>query len=867
MTPPKLPLRFFRWFCHPELRDSIEGDLMELYRERAKTKGKKSADINLAIDVLLLFRPGIIGFVKKDYSLNYVMIQNNFKIAFRNLWKNKVSSSINILGLTTGIASCLFILLFIQNELSFDRFQENGSRIARVIMEYSFDGGSEVTKGNFTSTKVAPVFSRTFPEVEKAIRMTDVEMIVKHNDNLITEKSFLFADSSFFDAFHYELISGNISRALNGPNKVVLTESTAHRYFDNESPIGKILLMGPDARPYEVTAVIKDYPENSQIRFDMVGSFSSMHENQESTYFDANYTTYLLLRNEASIGSLQQKLHPFMEQESKGDGAKIRFYLEKFDQIHLHSEYGGFTPNTSITYLYILAAIALLILVIVCITYVNLSTAKSVDRAREVGIRKVSGAVKSQLFWQFIGESFVVCCLSVLVSFAATASLLPYFNLLVEKQLQLQNLLTAPFLLISFSIVLMVSLFAGGYPAIVLSRLQPAKVLKGVFRNTSSGKWVQPSLIVFQFSISVFLIIATFIIHDQLEFIQSQKLGYDRNHLLRLRISWDTPYEKAESIKQQLQVAPGVIAVSRCASSPVRISSGFMMSKSETKDAEQISVTANPIDQSYIQVTGLEFIAGSNITDQDMTDAAVPNWEEQTYHFILSESAAHRLGWTPAEAIGQRLKLKRKGVVSGVVKDFHFQSLHESIKPIVLFSAASGGTLLLKIEGGDIQGSLAQLESRWKKIVPDRPFEYQFINDDYNRMYRSEQQLGEVMKLFAGIAIVLASLGLFGLSSYMIQQRTKEIGIRKILGASPVNLLSLLSRGFIRLVLLAIIVASPIAYLLMSQWLNSFAYRIGLSWWVFLVAGSITIVIAILTVSVQGMKTSIANPVKSLRSE
>lgn len=406
-SPPKLFLRFFRWFCHPKLKNSIEGDLMELYDERVKGKGK--ADIQFIMDVLLLFRPGIVGRENKYYETNnFGMLKNNFRIALRALWKNKTSTIINLVGLTAGITSCLLIALFIQHELSYDKFQPNAKRIARVIMEYGFDGSTDTEKGTFTSTKVAPVFSRTFPEVLKGIRMTGRNMVLRLNNEPVNEAPFMFADSSFFDAFYYEMLQGNPATALDGKNKLVLTESMANKYFPKESALGKILEVGADKTPYEVTGVIRDYPYTSQMRFDFLASFSSMGQNQEESYFNANYTTYLLLTDENAFTSLQEKITPFMEKEMKGSGARINFSLEHFDQVHLYSPYSDFVPNTSLRYLLILIAVALLILVIVCFTYINLTTAKSIERAKEVGIRKVSGATRGQLFWQFIDRKSVV---------------------------------------------------------------------------------------------------------------------------------------------------------------------------------------------------------------------------------------------------------------------------------------------------------------------------------------------------------------------------------------------------------------------------------------------------------------------------
>ncbi len=796
------------------------------------------------------------------------MLKNNLVIALRSLWKNSASSFINVFGLSVGLVSCLLIALYIQHEASYDTFQPNGKRIARVIMEYAFNGSPETKRGNFTSTKVAPVFARTFPEVESSIRMTDSEMIVRYNDKLFTERGFVFSDSTFFTIFSSQLLQGNPQKALDGPRKVLLTRSAATRYFGTESPLNKILLIGTKEIPYEVTGIIKDYPSNSQIKFDFLASFSSLGANQEQTYFEANYTTYLLLRDENSLASLQEKITPFMKKEMAGSGASINFILEPFDKIHLHSEYEGFVPNTSITYLYILSGVALLILLIVCFTYINLSTARSMERAKEVGIRKVVGANRPQLFWQFIGEAFLLFFFSILISIAGVILALPYFNFLTGQQLQAGNLLTSSFIFFSIGITILVSLLAGSYPAIVLSGFYPVKVLKGVFKNSQSGKWVQQSLIVFQFAISIFLIFSTIIVQRQLYFIQHKKLGYDRSHVLSLPMNAKV-LEKLPVLKQELKSNPEVMSVSRCVSSPVQIGGGYNMRSSTMAESEQISVTAGPIDEDYIKTTGLEIITGDDLIEQDTKDVDMEDFNKRRYHFILNESAASQLGWTPEKAIVKKMFMgDRPGFVKAVIKDFHFQSMHQTIKPLVLFTEIRNhGQVLVKISGKEIPQVISFIENKWKQLVPSVPFEYRFMDDDYEKLYRAELQLGTVMNVFSGIAIMLACLGLFGLSAYTIQQRLKEIGIRKILGASLTSIVALLSGNFAKLVALSILFACPAAYWIMDSWLHGFAYRIEIQWWVYLSAGGSAVVIALLTVSTLTFKAARMNPATTLRTE
>lgn len=868
LRPPELFRRFFNWYCDRELLDSIEGDLFELYHERLDKEGKFRADLRFIWDVLLLFRPGIIGINNKEYKTNHIdMFRNNFKIARRTLWKNKAATTINMLGLTAGIASCMLIALFIQHELSYDTFQPNADRIARVVMEYSFEGEEESSQGTFTSTKVAPVFSRTFPEVEKGIRMTESSAILQLQGNPVTESGFMYADSTFFDAFAFQLIQGNPKTALNGTKKVVLTESMAKKYFGEQNPVGQALEVGDDKTLYEITGVMEDYPYNSQFRFDFLASFSSLGANQEESYWNANYTTYLLLQDASSFTGMAEKLPVFMEKETQGLGATINFTLEHFDRVHLYSPFSDFVPNTNIKYLYMLAGIALLILVIVCFTYINLSTARSVERAKEVGIRKVSGAGQSQLFWQFIGESFLLCGLSVLVSFMLVYLLLPGFNDLLNKELSIGDLMSVPFIGFTVLLTLGLSLVAGAYPAVFLSRFQPMKVLKGVFKNTSSAKWLQQSLTVFQFGISVFLIIATLVIQSQLNYIQSRDLGYDRDHIISLPVGWNTDFRKVNTLKKELNASSQILGVSRAASTPVNINSGYSMNLPTRPENEVIAVNANPVDESFVPVTGLEVIAGTNFTEQHIRQTEIEPWENKEFHYIMTESAAGKFGWSPEEAIGKEMVLNQQGTVVGVVRDFHFQSLRNELQPLVLFSASWGGNLLVKINGENIAEALGFIEDTWEKVLPERPYSYRFLDEDYERMYQSEMQLGKVMNLFSVCAIVLACLGLFGLSSYMIQQRLKEVSIRKVLGASTMQVLNILSGNFVRLVLIAIVLASPIAYFVMSAWLDDFAYHISAPWWTVVVAGLITLIIGLVTSGIHGLKAALANPVKSLKSE
>ncbi len=794
------------------------------------------------------------------------MFKSIFKIAGRNLWKHKFFSAINIAGLSAGLSCCLLIGLYVQHELSFDNFHKKGNRISRVIMEYSF--GEEPQKGNYTSTKVAPAFSRNFPEVEAAVRIAPGSEIVKYEDKLFNEKNFIYADSTFFSIFSYSFLRGNPATALNGPDKVVITKSMAKKYFGDADPIGKNLIVDIENKPFLITGLVDDAPSNSQVYFDFVASFSSLGVSQEQTYFNANYTTYLLFKDGIDQALMQKKITAFMKKEvPEENGSYITFWLEPLKSVHLHSPYDGMVPNNNISYIYIIIAVALLILIIACFTYINLATARSLERAKEVGLRKTIGAQKNQIFWQFIGESSSISFIAVILSVIIVAFTLPAFNQLSGKTLALSSLFTPATAAISVLFICCISLLAGSYPALILSKFQPISVLKGKFKNTGSGILIRKSLVVFQFSITVFLIAATLIITNQLKYIQEKKLGYNRDHILVLPMDGNI-MKNLDAIKTEMKTIAGVRSLSAASFTPVAIHGGYSMRKPEMSENANIAVKANPVDEDFIKTSDLKLIAGTDFIKQDIIDADKSDQDSAVFHFILNESAAAKLGYTAEQAINKPLVMGgRKGFIKGVLKDFHFQSLHIPIGALVLFPANWTRHLMIKTESGNITQTISALESKWKKLVPHRPFEYRFLDDDYQKMYNSEIRLGKVLKIFSGLAILLACLGLVGLSSYSAQQRIKEIGIRKVMGASVLNIVNLLSKDFILLAIIAIVIAIPVAWWATHNWLADFTYRITVGWWIFAVAGITAVLITLLSVSFQAIRAALINPVKSLKSE
>jgi ABC-type transport system, involved in lipoprotein release, permease component len=797
------------------------------------------------------------------------MLKNYLKMAWRSLVKNKTFSFINIVGLTVGLTCCLLLVLYIQHETGFDDFHENKDRIVRVIMEYGFNG-NKPEKGNFTSTYVLPRFQSKFPEVESGVRLNPSHNVIKYNDKQFIENNILYADSTFFKVFSYKLISGDADKVLWNANNIVLTETAAKKYFGNENPVGKTILMGTKQSPFLVTGIAKNCPDNSQLKFDFVASFSSLHtsdENPANRYFSANYTTYLLLKDKGSIASLYKKIGPFMQEELKNEkGTYINFYLEPLTKVHLYSSYDAIVPNVNIVYIYIISGVALLILLIACFSYINLSTVKSIERAKEVGIRKVAGAYKKQIFWQFITESFVITMLSLIISIISACSLLPLFNSFTQLSLSVLNLFHPFVIIVALLLTIIIALLAGSYPALIVAKYQPVRVLKGAFKNTSSGMWVRKSLIVFQFTISVFLVIATVVVTQQLAYIQHKKLGYDKEHVIVTRVS-DSMAARMDLIKAELKSNPNVLSVSKASWEPVAILSGGDIRRADMPENTTMNINFGIIDEDYIKTCGLELVAGDNLSRQDIIDGTK---NKDAYdHIIINEAACKALGWaSPRQAIRQKISFQGStGEIKGVVKDFHFASLHEPINPVVLAPATWGYTLLIKTAGNNLPQTIDFIGRKYKELEPNLPFQYHFMDEDYQKLYASEMQTGKVFNIFSLVAILLACLGLFGLSAYDIRQRTKEIGIRKVLGATVQQIVLLLSNSILKLVLLSIVIACPLAWWFGYKWLQGFAYRVNISWWMFAVSAILVVVIAFITVSFQSIKAAITNPVKSIKVE
>lgn len=797
------------------------------------------------------------------------MLRNFIKIAFRNLARHPLYGLINAAGLAVGICSCLLIGLFVWDELTYDGFEEKADRIVRVTMEYRLAG--TVSKTVFTGTKVGPQFKRTFPEVESYVRTLKRKTLVANGETAFDEDNVLYADRDFFKDFSFDLLRGDPATALEGPYKIVLTTDEAKKYFGNAEPIGKTLRLN-NANDYEVTGIVADAPGNSQIKYAMVASFESLGVSHTEEWFSANYVTYLLVNTPQNIQTLQSKVVSYMKEIlntelSMDPGDYLTYHLEPLLWVHLHSQVGGFEPNGSIANVTILTAIAILILIIACINYANLATARSAGRGTEIGIRKVLGSRPRQIFSQFIGESTVVTLIALTLAVILSLLVLPLFNAIAGKAFTYMALLQPTVLAVVFATIIFVSLLAGAYPALLLSRMLPQHILKSGVKLRTGVPFRKP-LIVFQFVVSIFLIAVATIILQQVNYIQHKDLGYDRNHVLVLPISWQMHSAYAR-LKQAFAGDRSVISVTGAYDDPTSIGWSDEISVGRGDNQKGLSINAIPVDLDFLKTFDMKIIAGTDFTRSDfLIQDTTHKYENYRSTYMINEKAAAELGWTPEEAVGKTISRGTPGTVKAVVRNFNFSSLHDPIGPLVIFlDTTMVRNLFLRVRGEDIQATLDRLSTIWKERVAVQPFDYHFLNDDFDRLYRKEQRAAQVSVLFAGIAVTLACLGLFALATYSTQQRTKEIGIRKVMGANVPMIVYLVAREFLALVMVSIIIATPVSWYAGNRWLQDFAYHITPGAWIFAAAALVALMIAAVSVGVQAVRAATANPVRSLHYE
>ena len=811
------------------------------------------------------------------------MFRNYLKIAWRNLVRNKTFSAINIVGLAVGLATCLLIVLFVLHELSYDRYHTHADRIYRMTT-HGRVGGAEINAAP-SGAPAASVLVRDYTSVEATTRLTEQgSFIVKHGTDSFREERVAFADSNFFAVFSIPLIKANgggvsPKTMLTEPNTVVLTETTARKYFGDQNPVGQTLTMG-DKGAFRVTGVCEDVPSNTHFHYDFFCSMRSIKPSDK--WLNSGMHTYLLLREGYSVDQLRAKstemvaryIGPELPQflsvslaEFLRKGNQFRFQFQPVTDIHLNSDYEDeHEPNSNVQYIYIFAAIAGFILLLACINFMNLSTAGSAGRAKEVGVRKVMGSERGQLMGQFLAESVLLTLLALLLALVLVAVLLPGFNQLAGKQFGISAITSGwmlPGIVVSS---LVIGLLAGSYPAFVLSGFRPVSVLKGsAVKIGARSSWLRNTLVTVQFVVSIAMIVSTILVSQQLHFIQNKKAGFDKEQVLILNDT-NTLSSKLDAFKAELAKLSPVVRVTSAGYLPAGATNSGNNGFQPDNGAAQPETFRNRqyyVDEDYLPTLGIGLVQGRNFSKAFLSDSSA---------VLINEAAARQFGWK--NPIGQRLKTAGNGsaeskltyTVVGVVRDFHFESMRQRIAPLVLAYGHDNYQMALRVKTDDMPALLKTIEQRWKAQT-DMPFAYSFLNERFNTMYVSEQRVGQLFSIFAGLAVLIACLGLFGLAAFTTRQRTKEIGVRKVLGASVSSIVALLSKDFLKLVLIAIVIASPIAWWAMNRWLQDFAYRTEIEWWVFALAGLLAVGIALLTVSFQSIRAALMNPVKSLRSE
>lgn len=874
--PPVWPLKLLRFVVKDEYLEEIEGDMEEVFMENVERFSLPRARLIYAWEVLKLLRPVLLKNINPLPTSNpSAMYKNYFKVAYRNLARKKAYAFINVLGLALGIACCILISMFVRDELSYDNYHAKRDRIFRVIHgQTANDGTTPYPFWVWNNAPVGPALKRDFPEIDKVVQFSGrSDILLSYGDKMYQEEGVFFMDSTVFDVFSWRLLKGNPQTALAAPYSIVLTESAARKYFGDEDPIGKTL-KGTDSPgranqgDYTVTGVMEDVPLNSHFRFNMLLSLETFRQSRPNV-FDAwdyvDFYTYFLAHDNFDLDAFNKKVPEFIKRNINNPEWRYTIRVEPMKDFYLRSEADRQPGETgSLSNIYLFSIIAVFILVIAMVNFMNLATARSMERGKEVGIRKSVGADYSSLISQFLGESFIIVLLSMICAVALVGVALPYMEQFTGKELQLHTFLTWKNIGLFALMIVAIGFLSGSYPAIVLARFNPVMILKGVPKSSTGGADLRKALVVFQFSLSVALISGTIIVYFQMNHLLDRDLGFDREQMLIVDYNYDGEVNRqSEALKAELEKLPSIVSVGYSRSIP---GSYYPHAGTEIESADgEMKMMDQPIFEvglDFVTQYGLQLVAGRTYSREFPSDSSKA--------MVVNEAAARQYGYTdPAAIIGKKFRQwGYEGVVIGVVKDFNFVSLHRNIEPLTLpFRAYECRYLSAKIKGENIKSTVQAVEQIWKRFAPHRPFLYSFLDDDFNRQYKSDFIFRRLFTTFSCLAIFIACLGLLGLATYSSQLRTKEIGIRKVLGADVKNIVSLLSIDFVRPVLIAIIIATPISWYLMNKWLEGFAYRMEIQAWPFLLAGAIALFIALFTISFQSLKSALASPVSALRSE
>ncbi len=810
------------------------------------------------------------------------MLKNYLTIAFRNLTKHKFYSLLNIVGLSVGLCSFILITQYVLDELSYDQYNTDLHRIYR--MDFKGVIGDSQFNTALASAPTAKTMLTDYPEVEDAFRFRGTGnwfIRRKGGEESFKEEKAIYADANFFTFFSIPLLSGDPDNCLKNPNTIVMSEKLASKIFGDDNPVGQSVILD-NKEQFEVTGVFQEIPDNSHFHYDLMLSMESREESRSPVWMSFNFTTYLKLKPGSDPALLEAKFPDLIRKyigpeikkfmgmdldQFKSSGNQAEFSLFPLADIHLKSnKLGELEPNGDITYVYLFSAIALFILILACINFMNLSTARSANRAKEVGIRKVMGAYKSHLIKQFLSEAFLITFISTLIATGMALLTLPLFNELASKSIATEDLLTGSFFLMATLIAVIVGLLAGSYPAFYLSGFRPIAVLKGKLNLGTKSSGIRSTLVVLQFTVSIMMIIGTAIVFDQLNYIQTKKLGFNKNRILMVQDAWLLG-DKVQSFKNELLADSRITNGTIASFLPVGTTNNNNVWFPGTSPSnDQTYVFHNyRIDHDYLETLGMELVEGRNFSKEFQTDSTA---------ILINEAAAKQLGFD--QPVGEKLSTYGGNSdtpeiitykVIGVVKDFHFTSLRENIAPLIFQLGKARGYVSIKIDGERIPEVIESVKSKWNEFAPGQPFSYSFLDDRFNAMYKAEQQIGNIFSVFAFLAIFIACLGLYGLASFTTEQKTKEIGIRKVLGASISSIVILLSREFIKLVAISFVISSGLTFYFMKDWLEDFAYRTNLNPGTFLLAGLLALVIAWLTMGIQSYRAARMNPANSLRDE
>jgi putative ABC transport system permease protein len=867
IDPPKRVLSFLRWFCREDYIDEIEGDLTEVFNKDAE-RSPKRARLRFALSVLKHFRPGFIRSFQSTQPNSFDMFQSYFKIGWRNLLSQRLYSSINVGGLTVGLTCFILVSLYIQFELSYDKFHKNADRIYMIYQQQTGNVymGSDVFA--LTPVRLAAIMRDELPEVESATSLFEQSALITFQDKNFLENG-IAAESFFLQVFDFKILKGNPFSALSDPKSIIITKSFAEKIFGDEDPMGKVLKFRND-EILAVTAVVADPPSNSSLQFsyitNIMGSPFFAEDFNRPRWTGNSVKTFFLLREGADVADTENKFPSIIQRYRdadayKGYPFKDRYIPTKLTSMHLSpamNEDVGAKGNK--IYLYLFAIVAFIVLLFACVNYMNLAIARSIRRAREVGLRKVVGAVKRQVIGQFLGESIIISFVSLVLAIGGSALLLPVFERLAGQKIGI-NLLTNPWLIIGlFITMLLVGVFSGSYPAFVMSSVKPIDVLRGKMTGRIAGFKLQRVLIVVQYAASIIMLVGSLVIYRQIEFMKNKDLGYKKDNIITVPIRDNVLADKYETLNNEWRQLPGVIATTVTKDLPTFILSNHIVRDEDGSGPEDdVIIYEWRVAGDFMSVFDLNLVAGEIFRDEK---------DDEKGLLMINETAAKALGWSPQQAVGKQFQdYERMNTIVGVVRDFHMHSMQLSIEPLIIrYSKSYVNHISVKVQPEHLKETILAVERSVSKLSP-YPFDYQMLDDNFDQLYASENKLGEIFGSFTILAIVIASLGLFGLAAFTSSQRTKEVGIRKVLGASVRSVTVLLSKDFMKLVSIAFVISIPAAWYLANYWLQAFAYRTNVDWSVFAVAALLMVFVTNAAVAYQSIKAAVANPVNSLKAE